>query len=184
MYAFFLSLKELFSGKILPSFTQVIKLSIIFFVGVLVGKLVSKIIYRLLSEIELNTLVKKAIHRKVPLVYIISNIVKYLIYFSTFILLLNRLGITSTFFEIFGGAILFLLFVGLLISFKDFFPNFFASFGICKVIHVNDIIEYKKVRGKVVQLKIVYVVVENAQHDLIYVPYTELKRELFQVVKQ
>ena len=183
MNSLFTKIGIFFSDWFMLYFREIVEFLIIFFIGIVIGKLVGKIVKRILSEIELNTLVKKATKKKLPVVNIISSFVRYIIYFITFIILLNRLGITTTFFEIVGGGIVILLCVGALISLKDFFPNFFAGLTLKHTLQRDDVIEYRKAKGKIIKLNLTDLVIENAHHDLIYIPYSELKRELFRIIK-
>jgi len=98
---------------------------VILLLGFLAGKLISMILYKLFTEIQLDRAVGTFIDGRIYISRYISSIISVVIYIVTFFLALNRLRLTTAFIMIlFIVAVI--IFVGsVMLGLGDFFPNLY-----------------------------------------------------------
>jgi len=157
---------------------------IILLIGFIIGKLVGKVTKRILHEIELNNILKKASGIEVKLEQFISVFVTYFIYFITIIMVLNQLNVTTTILQMLSAAIIIVIIVSVILAIKDFVPNAFAGFYIYrrKLIKEGDKIKVKGIQGKIVHINLVETKLETKDGDTVYIPNSAItKTEVLKV---
>lgn len=172
---------ESINNFLMTYLSDVVVLVVIFLSGIIIAKIAGKAMKHLLNEFEVNAIVKKVSGKKIAASKIAETSIRYFLYFVTFIIILDQLGITTTFFEIVAGGLVLLLGLGLLLGFRDFIPNFFASFAVKKTIPEGSVLEYRKARGKVIKFGITYLIIEDKHKQMIYIPYSDLKQEMYRI---
>ena len=161
------SAEALFKGVYL----NVIVAVIILLLGFICGRILSRLTYKILREVELRKILKKAgVQFKIE--KHTSSFVAYLVYFISVIMALNQLKIATTILHMILGAILIIIIVSLVMGIKDFIPNMFAGLAIYKdkIIEIGEHIETQGVQGKVVQVTLVKTKLETKEGDIVFVP--------------
>tara|TARA_Y100000310_G_scaffold95944_1_gene93716 strand:+ start:529 stop:1107 length:579 start_codon:yes stop_codon:yes gene_type:complete len=170
-------LNGLFSGFV----SKLLIALIILFIGFVIGRLVGRLISRVLHEFELNKVLKKTTTMGLKLEEIISKLVTYLIYFLAIIWALETLSLAPVILYIISGAVLIIIILSILLSIKDFVPNFIAGLTIQKKrsLKPGDHIKVKDMEGEVVKVNMVEVSINNKHGDVIYIPNSMLLKSEF-----
>lgn len=144
---------------------------IILLVGLGLGILLKKVVFKILQEIELNK-----VFGKVGLTYDlerwISSIVSFVIYLITLVVFLNQLGITSIVLYLIVGAILMLIVLTFIVGLKDVIPNLVAWFVIQRRGHIKEgsRVEVKEISGIVEKVGMMETEIRTESGDILYVP--------------
>ena len=144
----------------------------ILLLGLVFGRFISKLLQKILHELDVNLLVKKVFNTRFPLEQLTGSFVKYVIYITAVVLALNQLGLVQVILYGLLLLILTILVVFVLIAIKDFVPNLLAGVSILKneVVKVGDNIIVDGIKGKVVQVTLVETELKSKEGDIIWVP--------------
>lgn len=156
----------------------------ILLIGILFGRIVSKLIKRGLKEIELNRILREYLNVKVDVEHFINNFVTYLIYFIAVVMALEQIGLTMTVFYIILGVVLIGVLIFVLMTIKDFVPNAAANIFIRrkKIIKEGEHIKIKNIDGKVIKMDLIETKLETKEGDIVFVPNVVfLKNEVVKV---
>ncbi len=168
--------KKLFQGVYL----NLVAAAIIVLIGFIVGKIASKLVYKILRELEIRSVLKQArIHA--PVERYVSKGVAYLIYFIAVIMALNQLKIGTLILSIIVGAVLIVLVISFILSIKDFVPNLTAGISLYRagLIKKGDTIEAHGVAGIVRDITLTKTKVETKEGDLVYIPNAAIIKQGF-----
>jgi len=149
--------------------------TIILLVGFILGILAKKFIYRILKEIELNTILKViGIHS--DLEKWISSIISYLI---------EQLQIASVVLYLIAGGILTLLILTFIVGIKDIIPNFVAWMVLQRKQHlkVGMKIEIKEIAGEIEKIGCLETEIRTKHDDILYVPNSLFMKSKFKIKK-
>lgn len=140
------------------------------FLGFVVAKLLGRLVNRILSEAEINRLLKqsgiKAIDQR------IARIVEIAVYVITVLVVLQQLGLTQIVIAIIVIATALALGLFLFLALKSNVPNFLKGFAVRKELkkHVGDIIEIGGVKGKLTKVGLIQSLIH--EKEKIYIPHS------------
>ena len=176
----YIYVRQMLSGLL----TNMIVAIVILLVGFIIGKILGRLTQKILHEVEVNRILKKATSVKVNLESIVAHFVTYFIYFIAIIMALNQLGLTTTILYIISIAIIALIVLSVFLGIKDFFPNMIAGFFIYskRFVERGDVIEVKGITGKVERISLVETTLKTKNGDLIYIPNSMFTKEQFKKV--
>jgi len=159
-------------------FTKFIVAIVILLIGFVIARIIGKLVQRVLHEVELNNILKKA-GVKFDLEDVISHLVIYFIYFITVIWALNALGLTTTILNMISAAFLILIIISILLAVKDFVPNLIAGFFIYQknLIKKGDKIKVGDLTGKVEKISLVETEIKTSSGDIIHIPNSTLTKK-------
>src|SRR3989344_1247513 len=165
---------EVFFSKLVVSLVAAI---VILLIGLVIGRFLGNVVRRILRELELSKILKEE-RVKFPLEEVLSNGVKYIIYFIAVVLALNQVGLTSAIINILLGIIFVLIIIFIVLAFKDFIPNVMAAFFIHqrRDIKEGDNIKVKNIEGKIIGINLVETKIKTKSGDTIYVPNSFLTK--------
>jgi len=166
------------AGLFEPLLTKLAVAIIILLTGFIIARILGKLLQRVLAEVELNNLIKKAVGLKIRLEETIASIITYFIYFVTIVMALGQLGLETYILHIISGAVLLLIVLSIFLGIKDFIPNMMAGLFIHRKGFLNegDFIQYKDIRGKIIKLNLVETRIETKGKDIIYIPNSQLTK--------
>lgn len=149
-------------------------------VGAIIAKLLSRLIRRVLDELEVDLALKKSVGIKLSVSKLLSAFVSFIVYFITIILFLNSLGLTAAILNVLSIGVIVLIFISAALAIRDFIPNFFAGFLIKTKKHVQpgDRIEVKDVEGKVLEISFLDTEVKTKSGDIIFIPNSLLLKNV------
>ena len=171
--------------KTIESYAYNITISIVILLaGFGLGMIVKKILQRILKELELNKIMAKA-NVTYDLEKIISNIVSYVIYLFTIVLVLDQLGLKSVVLYLLVGAILMLIILTSLVGLKDVIPNFIGWLLIQKRNNIKEgyRIDIKEIYGVVERIGYLETEIRTERGDLLYVPNSLFMKSKFRIKK-
>jgi len=150
---------------------RVIAALIILLLGIILGRFLAKFIERGLRELEFNRFLKK-IGVNFPLAKWISSLTKYVIYISTFLLVLGQLGLTNTLINFILIILLISFVVYLVLILKDFVPNFIYGFYVKGKMELKegDRIEIENIRGEIESLGFTDIKLKTKMGDTMFIP--------------
>ncbi len=166
---------SVFSGLL----TKLLIALIILLIGIIIGKVAGKLTHRVLREIELNNIVKKAAKININLEEFISALATYLIYFIAVVMALRQIGLATIVLDIITIIIIMIIILAVFLSIKDFIPNMIAGIFLHQkgLIKEGDRIEIKDAEGKVVYINLVETRIQTKDGDMIHVPNSLLTKE-------
>ena len=167
-------LRELFDAII----SKFIVAILILLVGVVIGRIVDKLLNRALSEIELNAIIKKATKINVALEEIISHSIAYFIYFITIILSLRQLGIATGILNILSLGVIIVIVLSIFLSIKDFIPNSISGIILLYkgLINEGETIMLLDMVGKIDEIGLLETKIITKAGDVIYIPNSLLTK--------
>jgi len=156
--------------------------TIILLAGFILGILAKKFVYRLLKEIELNSILK-VIGIRTDLEKWISSIISYLIYFITIIFFLEQLKIASIVLYLVAGGILTLLILTFIVGIKDIIPNFVAWVIIQRKQHlkIGQEIEIREITGEIEKIGCLETEIRTKHDDILYIPNSLFLKSKFKI---
>lgn len=169
-----------------PVYSKFVVAMLLLIIGLILGKLVGKAVKRLLSEVQFNKVIRKAVGINLKLEEILSSVSTYVIYFIFVIWALESIGFSTVILNILAIGVIIIIVLSIFLGIKDFVPNFFAGIVIHSkdLINEDDYIKTSTVEGKVVKIDLLSTRIETKQKDLIFIPNSILVREKFVKKKQ
>lgn len=146
-------------------------------IGLVAARIISRVIKKILHELELNRILKEQAGVRIPIEEFVSSLTKYLIYFIAVIWALAELGLQTVILYIILAIFLVILVSFIVLAFKDFIPNITAGFFIHQknLIKKGDIIKVKDIEGKVISISLVETMIK-VNGDTVYVPNSVLTK--------
>lgn len=142
---------------------------LIIFFGFIVGRIVGRLIFRGLKELELERFVKKTSHSFEENV---SQVIEYIVYFVTVLIALDTAGILLYLLSSVAGIIVLILVISALLSFRDFVPNLICGLILKhrKSIRVGDCVVLGRIVGKVTKFGFLSTQLITKSGDVLSVP--------------
>ena len=164
--------------------TRLIGAIAILLIGFIVARFLSKLIHRVLKELETNKILKEQAGVQLPIEEFLSSIIKYLIYFIAIIFALNQLGLTTTVLQIILIIALVILVGFIILAFKDFIPNVVAGFLIHQKekIKSGDMIKVDNVEGEVIHVNLTETRIKTKKKDIVFVTNSLINKDV--LIKQ
>ena len=155
----------------------------ILLIGLFAARVVSRILEKVMKELEVNRILKEQAGIKIPVEEFISALAKYIIYFLAVIWALAELGLQTAVLYILLGIFLLILVSFIVLAFKDFIPNITAGFFIHQknLIKPGDVIRVKDIEGEVVSINLVETVI-RVKDETVYIPNSVLTKN--EIVKK
>ncbi|HII14935.1 MAG TPA: mechanosensitive ion channel [Nanoarchaeota archaeon] len=140
-------------------------------IGIIGSIILSKLFRKLLHSFEIDSVLKEQ-GVKIPFEEFTSNIVKYLLYFSTVIWALNVLGLATTILQIILVVVFIIMIIFIILAFKDFIPNITAGFFIHSkgIIKQGDTVTIGAVTGKIISIDTIETRIKTKEKDMVFVP--------------
>lgn len=152
----------------------------ILLLGLVFGRILSKLLQRILHHLDINRLIRRTFNTRFPLEQFVTSLVKYAVYLTAVILALAQLGLVSTIFYILLIGILLLVTLFILVAIKDFIPNLISGTTLLKneIINVGETIEVDSIKGKVIEFTITETQIKTREGDIIWIPNSFLTKHL------
>ncbi len=165
-------------------FIDIISAFLILILGLVIASIITNILKRLLKEAEIGEIIRKQLKIKIKIEYYIVSLAKYIIYFVTFILLLNQFGIPTLILDVILAVLLVIIIVFIVLAFKDWIPNFVSGLYIYKTqkIKTGDTIIINGVEGKVKEISLIETKILTKKNEVIFVPNSNITK--YEVVKK
>ena len=152
-------------------FNNIVAAVVIILIGFIIGRVIGKLIRRILNEAEIDKIIKKT-GISLSLEKSLSQVSEYGIYLITIIIALNQLGIMKILLYVLAVSILLIIVISLLLSIKDFIPNFIAGLAIKRrdLFKKGDRIKINGMSGIVSSLSFLETRLTTSKNDIIIIP--------------
>ncbi|MFH1848869.1 MAG: mechanosensitive ion channel domain-containing protein [archaeon] len=166
------------SGILEPFFTRIMVAIVIILIGFIIARLLGKTVQRILHELEVNAVVKRAVGIRISLEEIIGSFVRYFAYFMTLVMALDQLGLKTYVLNIISAAIIIIIVISVLLSIKDLIPNVISGLILHRkgFIKEGDRIRLDDVEGKIVHINLVETKIRTKEKDIISLPNSMLTK--------
>ena len=174
---FMIDVKSFFNLQSEGFLIKIIAAIAVLLIGLIAARIISKIVKKILHELELNRILKEQAGVRLPVEEFISTLIKYLIYFIAIIWALAELGLQTVILYIILTVFLTILVSFIVLAFKDFIPNITAGFFIHQknMIKKGDIIKVKDIEGKVIRINMIETTIK-VNGNTVYVPNSVLTK--------
>lgn len=152
---------------------------IILLSGIIIGKIVGKIVYVALNKIQLDDLANFA-GINLSLEKTFSNFISYVIDFIFIVLAISQLGITTTIINYIVIVLLIIIGISILFVIKYALTNFSSFYVISKnkMFEIGDEIEIKNIKGKIEKITLTETIVKTENEDIVYIPNNIIVNEI------
>lgn len=164
-------------SNVLGGFVSDLVLSvIIILIGFILAKIIGKSAQKILSELELDTWLKRLFDFKISVEEVIGQFITYIGYFISIVLALNQLKVTTEVLYIISTLVVAMLVLSVLIGIKDYVPNAFAGFLLWsrKFIQPNDHIRVGNIEGVVESQTLTETIIKTSSNDRISIPNAKI----------
>lgn len=170
---------ENITGKVSLVSLNLIAALVILLLGIVIGRFVSKLIQRVLKEVEINKILKEEAGVKIPVEQVIASAVKYLIYFVAVIVALDQIGLTTPILNLILIVFLVIIIIFIILAFKDFIPNLMSGLFIHQRRGLNkgDRIKFNGISGTIEDISIIETKIRTKNGDIIFIPNSLLTKE-------
>jgi len=149
---------------------KIITALLIFFFGFVFGRLLGRVIYKMLKEAELNKFLKESTGIKINADNILSNIVTYTIYFLSVLAALEQLGLANIILYLLATAMIIILLLSFFLAVRDFLPNLISGFYLYGKMREGITVEIDNIKGKLVQVELLHLKIQTKKGDVIFIP--------------
>ena len=151
----------------------------ILLIGLILGRFFSKLVKKILKEVELNNIIKKEFKLDWPVEQFLVSFIRYLVYFVALVIALNQIGLAKIILYVILGGVLLFIVVFMILAIKDFIPNVVSGFLIQhrKLLKKGDKIKVRDIEGKVVDITLTEVQIKSGD-EIIVVPNSVLSKEI------
>lgn len=151
---------------------------VILLIGFVLGGVASKLLKKILKEINVNKVLREQAGIKIPFEEFVSSLGKYLIYFIALIMALNQLNVTTNVLQIILIVVLVIIIALIILAFKDYIPNVVAGFIMFqkKKFVEGQIIKVKGIEGKIVKIGLMETKIRIGKKEYMYIPNSILNK--------
>ena len=151
----------------------------ILLIGLILGRFFSKLVKKILKEVELNNIIKKEFKLDWPVEQFLVSFIRYSVYFVALVIALNQIGLAKIILYVILGGVLLFIVVFMILAIKDFIPNVISGFLIQhrKLLKKGDKIKVKDIEGKVVDITLTEIQIKSG-NEIIVVPNSVLSKEI------
>ena len=159
---------------------NIVQFVIVIVIGVLITRMVSNLVSNFLKKPDTRKIISTMGYDE-PIIELIILVIKYLLYFVTFIVAIAQFGFATFVFDVLIILVTMFIVVLVLFSLKDFVPN--ASAGIylnaVKSIRKGDVLKIGHYSGKVVEMDLVSLTLQDKDGRLTIIPNANVvKRDI------
>jgi|SRR3989344_2504667 len=160
------------------SLNKVVVAVVTILIGLLIGRLMASIAFKILTELKTNKIIKENFGIKMSVEQLVSKIIYYLIIIASLTIALNQLGLSKIILYLILALILLTLISFIIIAFKEFIPQIIAFLWIYqkKIVKIGEIVEIKNIKGKIVKIGLTEIKL-TANGDIIHIPNSLLFKE-------
>jgi small-conductance mechanosensitive channel len=139
--------------------------------GILIGNILSVVSKKILQSFEVEKVMQNW-GVKFPIEEFIGSIVKYGIYIGGLVLGLGFLGLQTFVLYIILISLLVILVIFIVLSLKDFFPNFISGLRIHfkNKIKNGDLVEIEHVEGRIIDAGLLETHIKTEDGDIVIMP--------------
>jgi len=173
-------------GLVMPLLNNAVIAVFTFFIGLIFGRILGKLVHRILHAFDVDKTLVKAMGAKVSVENFAEIVVSYFVYVIFLMFALNHIGLTQWVLYVIAGIAALVALIAAFLALKDLVPNAVAGYFIMRrsFPKVGDTLKVDDVTGKVSQMTLLETRVKTKKGDVISFPNSQLLRsKLEKVVK-
>ncbi len=173
-------------GIVSALLNDVVVAAIIILMGFIAGKLIGRLVFMVLKEIEFNAFLKNSFKLSFPADELFGFLVQFFIYFMSIILSLQVLRIQGLLFNLVSIGMVVMIFVSVILSLVDFIPNVYAGVYMHHKgkLKVGNTVRVGNLEAKVRSIDLVDTQMTTKEGDSLFVPNFYLMRNFVVVRKK
>ncbi|MBI2670792.1 mechanosensitive ion channel [Candidatus Woesearchaeota archaeon] len=150
----------------------------IIIIGFVIGRFFGKLCYKILNELEIDSILTKRLNATVDIERIAGKSVQYVIYLVSLIYALNKIGVPLDIFYYLFLVVFFVFIVFLILETKDYLYNLFIGtfFINKKFLKLGQKIKIKDIEGVIVKITATEIKIITPDNDTFFVPNAVLKK--------
>jgi len=162
-----------------PLFIDILGAFLIVVLGLILANILSNVTKKIIKNLEVSQTIKKEFKIKIAFEYYVAWTLKLLIYFLTFILVFQKLGIPAKVLWVIFILVIIVMGILLAFGFKDIVPNIVFGFYIkqTKKIKAGETIKVMGVSGKIRSIALFETRILNSKGEVISVPHHNVMTE-------
>lgn len=169
---------EFVKGLVMPFLNSFVIAVFTFFIGLIFGRIIGKLVARVLHAFDVDKTLAKAVGAKLSVEGFAEVAVSYFTYIVFLLISLDQLGLTQWVLYLVAAAAAIIGAVAAVLALKDFVPNAVAGYFIMRreFPKAGDILRIDEVSGKVVQVTMLETRIKTRKGDTISFPNRQLLR--------
>jgi small-conductance mechanosensitive channel len=166
-----------------PVISKILVAVIVLLVGFIVGKLAGKTLQWLLRALELNRRCRELLGLQWRVEQFLSGLLAGAIYFIVIIMALTVLGLSKIIALLLSVSVIVLIVSTILLSIKDFVPNYVDGFRLRKRLHEGDTVVIDETTGNIKEMTWTDVKIVAQTGDVLYIPNSLFLKKGFKKVR-
>ena len=171
-------------------FLKIVLAILIFLFGFIFGKIVGRTVYKLLSEFELNKVVKKTTGIKLNLEHLLSNILSYSIYFLALVAALEQVGIANFVLYLVSAAVIIMILTSFFLAIRDFLPDVLAGIYLYRKEELRKSSKIvmkqhdgKKIKGEIIDMDLLQIKIKTEKEETLNIPNSIVAKSELKIEK-
>lgn len=167
-----------YTSLINSSLVNLVSILTIVIIGFVVGRFLGKLVYKILNELELDSILARKFGIIVDLEKIIGKIAKYGIYAGSLFYAFKQAGISLNMFYYVFLAVLILLVMFIILETKDYIYNLFIGtfFIDKKFLKPGQKIKIGRIEGGIVKVTSTEIKILSTSNDIFFIPNAVLRK--------
>jgi small-conductance mechanosensitive channel len=153
-----------------PIVSKILVAIIVLLIGFIVGRLAGNILQWVLATLKVNKRIRQALGLQWRAEQLLSGLLSGAIYFVVIIMALTVLGLSQLIVTIFSVGVILLIFALLMLSIKDFVPNYVDGYRVRQRLTEGDKIIIDNTSGRVQDMTWTDIKVLTKNGDVLYIP--------------
>lgn len=168
--------------------TALIKLAlaiVIFLLGFIIGKLVGRIAFKMLKEIEINTFIKNSTGLRINADHLISSILSYSIYFLATVAALEQIGVANVILYFLAAAVIIVILISFFLAVRDFLPNLISGIYLYRkeALKEGKKIEINGIKGELIHMDLFQIKIKTKKGDVLYMPNSVVAKSEIKILR-
>ncbi len=166
-----------------PVISKVLVAVIILLIGFIIGKLLGKILQWLLRTLRLNKRFQATTGLQWRLEQSCSELLSIVTYFIVMITALTVLGLAPLIVTILSIGIIIFIFILIILSIKDFVPNYVDGFRVRQRLSEGDKVIIENITGRVEDMTWTDIKIQAKNGDNLYIPNSLFLKKGFKKIR-
>lgn len=168
---------------VMPSLNRIVIFFLILLIGFLAGKVLGRLVRRLLKEVGADAFVKRALGAKLSVERLLGGLTAGIVYTVSVILALDAAGFDTAVVVTLTVVLFISVILGAFVALRDFVPNALAYFTLRrrKAFAPGARIEVGDVKGTIVEVSLVDTTLKTKKEEMVVVPNAYLTRRAYRL---
>jgi hypothetical protein len=178
MFLFDMNLFQNYNLLLNDILTKIVVFTTIFILGLVIGRFLGKLTYKILNELEIDQILTKKFNTVVDLEKIIGKVVQYAVSLLGFIYGLSQINVNIKIFVYLLYFLVFFLVIFSILEVKDYIMNLFIGIFMInkKFLKIGQKIKIGDIEGKIIKITNIEIKIITDKNDTFFVPNAILRK--------